>query len=73
MSKKVLYIGDEDTYHLFDDVARRTESEIVPFYAVTKPAQEIINSALEDVYAMVILNVAEILSATEELSYIIKN
>ena len=72
MSKKVLYIGDEDTYHLFDDVARRTESEIVPFYAVTKPAQEIINSALEDVYAMVILNVAEILSATEELSYIIK-
>ena len=70
-SKKVLYIGDDSTYHLFDDVARRTESEIVPYYAVSQSAENIIDKAYSDTYAMIILNVAEIISAKDKIMNII--
>lgn len=69
--KKVLYIGGDTTYHLFDDVARRTESTIVSFYAVTQSAEAIIEAAMGDTYSMIILNVTEIITAKEEISNII--
>ena len=72
LAKKVLFIGGETTYHLFDDIAKRTESEIVPFYGVTKTEGEIINAALSDTYAMIILNVPEIINAQNQISEIIE-
>lgn len=73
MSKKVLYIGDENTYHLFDDVARRTESEIIPFYAVTASGEEIIQKALSDNYEMVIINITELINVADNLPELIKS
>ncbi len=73
MDKTVLYIGNSDTYNLFTDVAVQTESKIEPFYAVSRSKEEIINAAISGVYAMIILNVAEILVAADSINDIIRS
>jgi len=73
VEKKVLYIGNDLTYNLFTDIAVRTETQIVPFYAPSATADQIIEIALSDVYAMIILNVMEIETDNDELERIISS
>ena len=72
MEKKVLYLGNGNTYNIFDDVAKQTETTIEPYYAVSKSKEDIVNKAISDTYLMIILNVAEIIEAADNIVEIIK-
>ena len=73
MEKKVLYIGNDLTYHLLTDISMRTETQIVPFYAPSASTEQIIEAALGDIYAMIILNVTEVDTSNEELDRMINS
>lgn len=72
MERSVLYIGNSETYNIFSDVAEQTETKIVPYYAVSRTKEEIVNAAISGVYAMIILNIAEIVVAVDSIVDIIK-
>lgn len=72
MEKKVLYLGNSETYNIFIDVAHKTETVIVPEYALTKTQEELLNKALSEPYVMIILNVAEIFKAAPNLTELIR-
>lgn len=65
-------MGNGDTYNIFSDVARQTETTIEPYYAVSKTKEDIVNKAISDTYLMIILNVAEIIEAADSAVEIIK-
>ena len=71
MQKKVLYLGNSETYFLFNDVAQQTETTLVPFYAVTADKQTIIDETIKDNYEVIIFNVAEIITAADDILEII--
>lgn len=67
MERKVLYCGNADTYFLFNTIAKKTETKLMNYNAVMANGEELLNKIISDNFEMVIINIAEIEKAQNEV------